>query len=199
MIEKILNSFSERRPFVCLATGPSLALEDINYVKDKCHTIAVNDAFRLANWCDILYSCDKKWWDSHNGVPHFPGFKISLEKTVYKDVFSLTQGKRFGLSYTWPIVCTGDNSGYQAVNLAVLLGAKKIILLGYDMGYGKDGKKHFFGDHKTLLNPREEKLKLWASYFGRLKKELTSDIEIINCSCVSMITCFERKKLEEVL
>ena len=38
-----------------------------------------------------------------------------------------------GLSRTQGVIHQGKNSGYQALNLAYLLGAKRILLLGYDM------------------------------------------------------------------
>jgi hypothetical protein len=37
----------------------------------------------------------------------------------------------------------GGNSGFQAINLAVLMGARRIVLTGYDMKPGADGRKHW--------------------------------------------------------
>ena len=41
-----------------LATGPSLTPAQAEYAKGKARVIAVNDAWRLAPWADILYACD---------------------------------------------------------------------------------------------------------------------------------------------
>ena len=41
-----------------LATGPSLTPDQAEYAKGKARVIAVNDAWRLAPWADILYACD---------------------------------------------------------------------------------------------------------------------------------------------
>ena len=49
---------------VCLGGGPSLNKEDIEYCREKkgVRFIAINDAYRLAPFADILYAADKKWW-----------------------------------------------------------------------------------------------------------------------------------------
>lgn len=189
--------FKVKDTFVCIASGPSLTLEDVKFVKSmNCTVIAVNDCWKMAPWADFLYACDARWWDFNNGVPQFSGNKISLEKTKYKDVLSMKQGERLGLSYEWPILCTGYNSGYQAVNLAILLGAKKVILLGYDMKY-KNGKKHWFGDHKELQNPIENKLRKWAKYFKSIKDNLKNGEIIINCTRETAIDCFPIISLKE--
>jgi hypothetical protein len=44
-------------------------------------------------------------------------------------------------------VRTGGHSGYTAINLAVHLGATRIVLLGYDMMASPQGAHHFFGAH----------------------------------------------------
>ena len=86
----------------------------------------------------------------------------------------------------------GGNSGYQAVNLAYLLGAKTIILLGFDM-FGT----HYFGDHDKSLNNG-------SPYSQFIKAFETIDpekhgIEIINCSRQTAMECFPRTTLENVL
>ncbi|HCZ48509.1 MAG TPA: hypothetical protein DCZ11_05850, partial [Gammaproteobacteria bacterium] len=55
-----------------------------------------------------------------------------------------------GLSASPLRIHQGGNSGYQALNLAVLLGAERVILLGYDMHGG-----HWHGRHGGRLNNPE--------------------------------------------
>lgn len=86
----------------------------------------------------------------------------------------------------------GGNSGYQAVNLAYILGAKTILLLGFDM-FGT----HYFGKH-----PKELDI---ASPFGSFIESFETidvkklDIEIINCSRSTALACFPRKTIDSVL
>lgn len=134
----------------CIGGGPSLTPEQVEMVHDfspNNYVIAVNDAYRIAPWADILYACDYQWWRWHEGVPEFEGVKVGLRGckdgagyegdwngTDYPDVMGLAYNGIEGLEVKDPrFVRSGKNSGYQAINLAVHLGAKRIILLGYDM------------------------------------------------------------------
>ena len=71
---------------------------------------------------------------------------------------------------------TGQNSGFAAVNLALLRGAEIIILLGFDMMM--DGnKRHWFGAHPAglemascyndfiknfrTINPKDYGIQIW--------------------------------------
>jgi hypothetical protein len=78
---------------------------------------------------------------------------------------------------------TGSNSGYQAINLAVHLGAARIILLGYDMK-----GTHFFGKHRDgSVPPFQACLRL----FPTLVKPLAAlGIPVINATRSTALTTF---------
>jgi hypothetical protein len=191
---------------VCLATGPSLCAEDVEYCRGKARVIAVNDAYRLAPWADALYAADASWWHRHDGVPSFPGPKWSIahrgwDRFVerFPDVQRLRNAGARGISTDPTAINTGQNSGYQAVNLAVLYGASRIVLLGYDMGYRDTGHKHFFGNHPGALNqqpPFHAFIDLFTSAVAPLK---ALGIEIVNCSRVTRLGCFTKAPLRDVL
>jgi hypothetical protein len=80
------------------------------------------------------------------------------------------------------VIHTGGNGGYQAVNLAYLMGAKRICLLGYDMQM-TDDRAHWFGQHQSTTNPNAAMCKKWGSNFDGLYADLVSEgVEVINCS-----------------
>lgn len=177
----------------CIATGPSLTQADVDYCKGKARVYAVNDVYKIAPWADILYAADDSWWDHHGGVPDFQGQKY----TVNPDA-----AKKFGLNFIdckstidWSdnpaFIATGGNSGFQAMNLAALHGAEKIILLGFD--YGFKGKKHFFGEHPKPID-RPSDYHTWLKKIN--KAALHIKIPVVNCSRESAINCFPRKSLE---
>lgn len=87
------------------------------------------------------------------------------------------------------------NSGLRAIELAELLGATKVILLGYDcqIDYGV----HWHEDHKGISNPTDKVCRDWRIQFAALAKR--TKIEIINCSRRTALTCFARAELEDVL
>lgn len=92
----------------------------------------------------------------------------------------------------------GGNSGYQAINLAYLMGAKRIILLGFDCK-PVDGKDHWFGQHPNGL-VQIQPYQLWMNHFPSLAQDLKNrNIEVINCSPDSAIQCFKKMSIDDVL
>lgn len=89
----------------------------------------------------------------------------------------------------------GGNSGYQAINLAYLMGAGSILLLGYDMSVGDDGKRHFFGDHPGNMHTGSD-YSAWCPGFVPLAVDLAHEgVEVINCSRRTALTAFKRGEL----
>ena len=92
----------------------------------------------------------------------------------------------------------GGNSGYQAINLAYLWGAKQIVLLGLDCSPSKEGKAHWFGQHGPQLTQRQP-FDLWQDKFPALAQDLAREgVPVLNASRETALRCFERVKLEEL-
>ena len=184
---------------VCLATGPSLTQADVDLVRGGGRrVIAINDAYRLAPWADVLYACDGSWWQAHDGVPGFRGMKISTTKNAKQWGLCVELGADEGLSLDPTTLCHGGNSGYQAVNLAVLFGAARILLLGYDCKPDPEGKTHFFGVHRH--NPVAPPFAIFAMHWPSIVAPLrAAGVEIWNCTRSTALTCFPRVSLEEAL
>ena len=93
----------------------------------------------------------------------------------------------------------GANSGYQAINLAYLFGAKKMILLGLDCKRGPNNESHHHGDHPRKIN-KDMPIKLWINNFTRLAEDLKSEgVEVINSTRDTALNCFNKVKLEDAL
>lgn len=96
---------------------------------------------------------------------------------------------------------TGKNSGYQAVNLAVHLGASRIVLLGFDMQAARTGD-HFFGQHRYpgAVNTRAETFRDFREAFETAVEPLQRlGVEVVNASPGSALTAFPQASLEEAL
>lgn len=116
-------------------------------------------------------------------------------------------GQRYGINYAVgedrqglgeDMIHTGNNSGYQSINLAYLLGATKIVLLGFDMQRSL-GKGHWHGDHPGGLN-RHNNFTGWLKRFPKLAEDLANrGVEVINSTRMTALTCFKTKPLEEAL
>lgn len=188
------------RTIVCLASGPSLTLEDVETCRGRFPVVAVNDTYRLAPWADLLWACDGKWWEAHAGVPTFGGLKFSLEASAghWPGVQVLSNTGDRGVELEPTGVRTGKNSGYQAINVAIHLGAKRIGLLGYDMQTLNGQPTHFFGEHPRSLR-RSSPYAMFRTYFDSLVEPLKAlGVEVVNCTRSSALDCFPRLPLESL-
>lgn len=194
--------------FVIVASGPSLTKEQVDYSKGKAKVIVVNDNYKMAPWADYLYACDSHWWEWHRKyLINFKGKKFTqdqawpdaqLEELRLEQNFTVLKSvAKPGLSLEPGIIHQGANSGYQAINLAYHLGASRAILIGYDQGLSADGKAHWFGDHP---NGVKSNYSSWVKNYESLAEHAKEiGFPIINCSIETTLTCFDRRKLEDVL
>lgn len=185
---------------VSIGGGPSMTQAQADYVRGRAKVVAINDAYRLAPWADLFYFCDFRWFEWHkHGLLPLGGIKVTLENNYIagRGVFCI---KNRGVTGLWTNppdgVCTGRNSGYQVINLLVLLGVKRIVLLGYDMKPGENGKKHWFGDHPrpTPDNAFGQMLPCFDTIVDPLKK---LGVEVINATPGSALESFPKMTLEE--
>lgn len=108
---------------------------------------------------------------------------------------------RPGLSPEPHAIHTGRNSGFQAINLAYHFGAARIILLGFDMQVGQDGRRHWHGDHpKGLANGGEGRYRGWIDALDQLVIDLKrTPCKIFNATRRTAIRSIQRVTLESAL
>ena len=194
------------KTIVCVASGPSLTAADVDYCRGKASVLVVNDCYRLAPWADFMYAADVSWLGlNYQAIAaHFHGERWTQDAQAAE-----WYGMRYirsmdepGLSCDPLVIHQGENSGYQAVNLAYHLGAQRILLLGYDMG--ATGNSHWFGDHPPALCGLDE-LKTrawprWIAHFGKLAEGLAwAGVEVVNCTRSTNLGCFPRMTIEQAL
>jgi hypothetical protein len=195
---------------IVAATGPSLTKEvadrcRLAHFRDGVAVMAVNDAWKLMPWADALYACDAAWWTLHNGT-EFTGDKWSSHHPNGNDKIELAT--RYGLQLvagktekrfsTDPgCIHYGGNSGFQAVNLALLFGATRIILVGFNM-QPIGSKVHFFGDHPKGLR-QSARYERFLPAFAEAAKSLPAGVTIINATPDSALKCFPVMSLDAAL
>jgi hypothetical protein len=224
--QPMLPRLTEGGTVICLASGPSLTVEDVEFARGKGVVIAVNDAVRLAPWADVIHSCDSTWWHKHHrAMRELPGLKVRVQsgsQTVTrkllgpkycagcrkplptpqsscwcKGIISLFNAGAKGISLEQDTVCTALNSGGSAINVAVQLGAKRIVLLGYDMGPDNKGRKHFYDtDSQTITSSFITFRKHIATMVEPLK---ALGIDVWNCSRRTNLEAFPCRPLRDVL
>jgi hypothetical protein len=185
--------------FVCVGSGPSLLQADVEYAHAKgAKIIAVNDAYLFAPFAVALMASDGAWWIHKK--PEFAGLRFALDPAAARvaGVTVLKNTGTDGIELDPAGLKTGRNSGAAAVNLAVHLGAKRILLLGYDMDADKK-RSHFFGHHKFPLRDGSP-YQLFRETFKHQVGPLSQlGIEIVNCSRRTALKCFPCRPLEQEL
>ena len=177
--------------FVC-ASGPSLTLDDVHTISGLNHPIFVtNNTFSIIPKATALFFHDPPWWRIYkNDVDHhFTGDCITPSLIPDENVLSLhgTDFNAFG------------NSGAAAISFGIYAKASKIICLGLDCKFDKDGKTHWHGSHVRGLGDAKS-LPKWFERFDELAlyaKE--NNVKVINASRDTDLESFERIQLEDLL
>ena len=190
-----------KETLIIIAGGPSLTREDVSLCeRSGLSLLGINNAYQICQRLDYLYACDKKWWSKHYEKMILNCRRFSLEETPHLDVEALENDGFDGISHQWPKVRTGGNGGYQALNLAVILGYKNIVLLGYDMQPGEKGELHWHPDHEGLNNPNPKRLEAWREAFNRAAPIIARmGVAVVNATRRTALTCFPQANLEQVL
>jgi hypothetical protein len=189
---------------VCVASGPSLCADDVEACRGRARVLAIKDSIRLAPWADALYGAgsDRGGWWRLNGprLESFTGLRFTLDPAAAKWAVVLKNTGLTGLERHPSGLRIGRNSGYQGINLAVHLGAKRIVLLGYDMQPSSDGRERWFGDHPWSALSWSELGKMCVPFFETMLPALAElGIRVINASRETALTCFSRQSIAEAL
>ncbi len=187
-----------RRPCVVIASGPSLTAEDVDYCRGRASVIVVNDNYRLAPWADVLYAADAAWWDAHQGAQEFLGARVTQDAASARRwrLHYIASKRGAGFSSTWDFIHRGDNSGFQALNIAVLAECAPIVLLGFDMKM-RGTQRHWFGDHPGALNVRSP-YHTFAAAFDEAARR-SPELNIINATRETALECFRKRDLRSVI
>lgn len=185
-----------------LGAGPSIDKGQAQKVR-HLKRIVINCSWLLAPDADALYGCDGKWWRcqdegyGRHALCAFAGLKITQDGGAASQL-GLRRVNLDGhtISTRAGTIGAGGNSGFQALNLAIQFGARRIILLGYDMR----GSGHWHGPHKTGTDPNNRSAANWRRIFAESAPKIARlGVEVINATPRSALTCFARATLSDVV
>ena len=166
--------------------------------------IAVNMAYTLGNWVDVLFFGDGAMLKKKGvNIFDFQGLKVSCATAIlpyHKKIKILNRStKTMGIDFDPNFICWNLNSGAGAINLAVHFGVKRILLLGFDMNLtdGKDQHfhKYYGGNPKTVVGVFKRHMK----GFAKIAADLKGQVEVINCNPDSAIVDFPKAHIKEFL
>ncbi len=159
---------------------------------------------RLCPWADVVYGCDGPWWRGKNGLLEFRGTKLAHDTGVcadYRDVHKIEVRDHDLMLFDEPgVVGSGGNSGFQAINIAAQFGARKILLVGFDM-HGVKGV-HWYGRNgwKDANNPADHNYVHWREALTKQARVLAKmGIDVVNGSLDSALTCFRHASIEQTI
>lgn len=182
-----------------LGGGQSVKDIDLSNLKNE-NIIAINMAFRLCE-PSIIYGMDARLWgwiekgqmDAGDDIKFLNSKAVKVWSDITaaplpEDIIIAPSIMRPGISTNIREgVACGTNSGFGALNLALLLGAKEIYLIGYDFygtrwhkGYPQGGQETMYGYH----------LQCYEAAAAQIRKEFPEQ-RIINTNSKSKLTCFE--------
>lgn len=166
----------------------------------------------MAPDADLLFFADARWHAWHAARPEFQAFAgdiCTIENTgdqcAEDRVHFLrnanpngSEDGKLGLSDDPHALRTGYSSAFMLLNLSVLAGARRIVLLGHDCKPAADGRRHWFGDHPepTMLAA----MRLWAKAFEHVAPLLSErGVKVVNASPGSALTCFPAMPVDQAL
>lgn len=188
---------------IIVASGPTARDAVLPEARGRARFIAVNNSYQLCPWADVLYACDFSWWMQRDGVPEFKGLKVSVNDQCRRlrgiQVVRRKNGDK-GKELEFRdkgLIGWGGNGGFQALNLAIQFGSKKIILVGFDMRI--DRGLHWHKAHKKF-NPNERQVRQWREVMDDAAWSLKQNgVRVINCSPVSALRNYPKMSLAEAL
>ena len=209
----------EGQTCVILAGGPSLKKQDLSALTSTHpwpKVIAINDSWKLRPYANVLYFVDAAWWQRQMDMNEFSvDGQVRFHDAIYKcnwikggagfqdhpQIKQIAFTGQVGLEENPQALRHGSNSGYSAVNLAYLFGAKRIVLLGYDMKV--QGERSHWHDRVDNMPAsyfqnvlQNEFLPLVSYLVEPLRK---AGVEVINATPDSALTLWPSMTLEQAL
>lgn len=212
------------RTAVVLATGPSLTPEMLaaarrGQERGAWAVYGMNHVWRDFPTLDVFLACNPEYYETQwdLGLKHHRAAKWTWDwKTAMKYGLNFIPGKwADGFNKDGSCIHYGHSSGFQLPQIAYHDGFRRLLLCGYDMRYAADydGKnqrigsapRHYFGEYEDAALNHWPSVKVkdgvhveLIEQFEKVKR-LNPEVEIINCSPGSAMTCFPMATLEQFL
>lgn len=222
--------------------GNGKSLEDVDF-KDFDHphidTFGLNGAYRQynrMNWYPTYFGCFDQQVNEYHKIPFYEtvinnpikkGF-FRAEMPIHDKIqqIKLTRtGTKIG-SNPFPTdyndFYDGGNSGVNSVQCGIIMGYKKIVLVGTDCNYveflpearmnssgqlvivetPKENPNYWFNDYQQkgdIYNVPRTDIYHLPGWIGLSKKAEQNNIDIVNCSPRSSLECFRKGDLKKEL
>lgn len=181
------------------------------------HVIGINVSFLIGTWMDMMFFADAKFFRPQaEALAKWPKLRVTCwpegDGVPWLKFIPRYPGHFYGISDRPDRVCWNGNSGAAAISIAANAGAKRIILLGFDMFISAGGSRHWHNLYKKEIVPvpvqkRREAGLVPGKPFGKhlhgfpeiAEAAKARGIEIINASPESAIKQFPKCNVKDLL
>lgn len=177
-----------------LGSGPSMSQAVADSVR-HLPRIAVNRTSDLALDAEYIFALDAMFWQQSLDYEQRAGVKVSLQQrmrhrpNVPAWVKVMKWGGCSGFDERPGYLRSGGCSGAAALHFAASIGAREVLLFGFDCHGG-----HWHGAHDSkrgLGNPNEQTFRGWIKNFEKLAPILSArGVSVVNCTPGSRLDCF---------
>lgn len=199
-------------PCAIIAAGRSARRANVALLRGKFRVIAIKEcAVDLVPWADVAYGCDSAWWIYRQGLPKFKGIKVAWGRAAGRfsginliRIRETNRSTRNAREYVDHIITdelgvigSGRGSGFQAINLAVQFGARRIALIGFDLS-----GSHYYGRNwwRDCGNPDEHQFaRCRQAYEANAPILKTLGVDVVNLSPVSRVAGFRNSTIEKIV
>lgn len=199
MLDRLTRDWEGKTVFL-IGGGPSLRSFNFHklagFRRRGALVVAINDALRRCPWADVAFSIDRIWLGRrHRELRRFSGERLAVvdanRTKFWPWMRYIARDPAPRLSDDMSVICTGENSGFAALGMALMRGAGTnggaIALLGYDLTV----PGHFHAGYEWTCPHGPENYSRWASFFLTLALA-AKDMEanVVNCNHESAVRCF---------
>lgn len=208
-----LGQIWEGRAVFCLASGDSLrrlTAGEWGMITDAQRrgdvVLAINSSIKTARagGCepDALIFTDQNWFEDNEALIRAfagPVFTLSRRaKVAMPELLRLENDTLRGF-YRHPPLRDGRSTGHRAVSLAVMLGAARVVMLGYDMRVDPDsGRSHCHDDYQHTETVKSYRDEFIPSFNGWYQDALKVGCEIVNATEGTALDEFPKVRLVDV-
>ncbi|TGQ69522.1 methyltransferase domain-containing protein [Mesorhizobium sp. M00.F.Ca.ET.186.01.1.1] len=182
-----------------LAGGASVRDLDLSPLIGR-RVIAINSAHRTWPQADILFFADHRWWTEIGAKEGFGGRVVTTSGGGPRDVERLLKiDPAKGIACKPTQLALARTSVTGAINLAIHLGCRRIVLLGVDGRFAGDGTRHHHGAAYPWPLVKGS-FDLHAAEFRAIAPSVAAaGVEVINANPDSVIDVWPKTSFEDVV
>jgi hypothetical protein len=179
-------------PVFIIGNGPSVNDENLQTL-EKYFTIGINRAFYKLDPTILLWQDISLWNSEYHKLHNLQALKVCRDiadpRRIYYNFYLKSGPYRFDTTKTHILYGAGS-SGPLAVQLAVAMGCRPIVLIGMDCEQGPNKETDFYGNNPYWLPHTLNNCRIGLEFVKKCP------VEIISCSGNDL---WPRQSLEQVI